>query len=170
MMGIQNEPGMPPPGCGQRFIALWASEHKPGLLSQEEGIDEYFGVTATITFRTGIVPEAQLAERLIHDFRPKPPITPNTPVGVSMETLARQIVVAIIKNRWNVLQLANARLNGVNGFVEPLRWLGTDISPKDRGPDWFDSDVARPDARDYGLSMDIRFGECRRLQTFANME
>jgi hypothetical protein len=157
-MDIQLPPGMPPPDCGQKFIAIWASSHSPGLLNQEEGIDEICGVTVTVTFRTGEVPEADLAKQIVHK------------AATGMEALSRAIMVSLVKNRWDVLQLANAEIVGTDNFVEPLRWLGTDIGPTPRGPDWFTADVENPNARDFGLSMDIRFGQARRLQTFANME
>lgn len=156
---IDIQPGpRPDPFCGQKFIALYGTSWQPEQLDQNQGLDEVFGIAAAISFRAGYVPDDRQGTELY------------VKLGSGLCQIAR-LVNAKLHQSYEAMGVMNAYLTTPNEIVEPLRWLGTDPSPREVDDIWFGVDPEN--ARDNfvaGLVLETRLGMARRLQTLPNME
>lgn len=146
--------GFPPPNAGQIYYAVdeygWTN-------TADESLDEYCGVSVTITLRAGFAPKDRHAMALRRDLRRR-----------------RADVRRVIHNNYDLMNLANRKLeehfkHPVNGFVEPLRFRSAG-KPEIRGPEWFSAE-ANPNASAIcGVSCTLLFERARRVQVIDEME
>lgn len=144
--------GKPPAFSGDTFYVV-----HPGQIGtdQVEGLEETFGVDVTITLRTGSVPADRVGTELIL----------NTTTGIYARAAA---VRAKLHMRYaDVMNDANAALgSGVNGFVEPLWFLGAG-RVQEQGAAWFSAKATT--ANPAGISLTLSFGRARRIQVIEEM-
>lgn len=142
--------GRPPMISGQRFVGVHAGDWSN---ANNESLDEYIGLTVTITDRIGMFPfDRQGAEAL-------------EKAQTGLETFAEAVVAAIHSN-YVLMNAANALIVGtVTTFVEPLRFRHGE-KPTYRDGTWFG---AEPE-QDAGLSITVVFGDARRVQKIDDMD
>lgn len=132
--------GQPPPSAGQLYYAV----HENSWTNNDtENIDEYFGVSVTITMRAGYVPKDRHAMALYREMRTK------------REELSR----FMLEQRYVVMNLANTKIGeNANGFVEPLRFVSGGII-EEKGPDWFSATSSTSTAA--GVACTLVFNNAR---------
>tara|TARA_B100000949_G_scaffold148547_1_gene130512 strand:+ start:248 stop:790 length:543 start_codon:yes stop_codon:yes gene_type:complete len=151
-----NPDGQPPPFAGQLYVSVHGTEWTVGGMV-DGGLDEEFGIACTVTMRAGFTPDDRMGDSLY------------IKLATGLEDLVRKIIVEIRTSRWIILNAANALMpDDLDGFVEPLRWLGVNAEPRIVGPEWFHAapDVNNPTS---GLSMEVRLDKARRIQALANL-
>jgi len=153
--------GMPPPACGEFFVAIHEGEWS---FADIEGLDEMMGVEVTVTMRAAKVPKDKLGTNLL--------------VGPTGQSLYDQLEKIRAKlhmdpgprsstdaSHYPVLALANTTIGtGENGFVEPLRFRGPAGKTQEVYADWFTAE-AMPGSPPLGLVRTLVFGGARRIQT-----
>ena len=140
----------PPPRCPEYYFAVWPAYWKPGPSGAGGAFDEELGVNVTVSKRSNRVPTDRRRVFLEN-------------IHVNYAALVRQVAVEVHNARIDIMVRANARLLVPNRFCEPLRWVNSDPSPREVGPEWFHSE-------DYstlvaGHSWTVYFGMARRVQT-----
>lgn len=154
-------PGEPPVWSGSEYFAVWGSDWSAGEYTAEsdDTFDEVFAVTITITKRIGDIPLDVLPGEVLH----------RTKLG--LESTARKVIQTTIRGRFSICSRAQAILLDrqstatIQGFVEPIRFLGVD-PPSLVGPDWFGAE----EGGDAGLIMNVRLGNARRIQKLEILE
>ncbi len=152
--------GQPPPFSGQKFLVIHPGEFSN---SDQNYLEETYGVRATLTLRAGVVPEDR--------------------IGANLLTLATTGLYALIERLraglhmdYTLLQIAGGTVGGsalsggqsyslaatVNGFHEPLMFQNCS-APEPKGPDWFWAE-GQDDAIT-GVAVILSFGGAKRLQT-----
>jgi hypothetical protein len=147
---------LPPPSCGQRFLSIYLSEWRPGDRDLNRGIDEYFSVTLTWSYRVAYLPaDAHGEEAYIQQLE-------------GIEAASRLLIPLLHQNIEVMSGANNLILDGEYKFIEPLRWQGGDPVPKYVGAAWFGSGEAQsksgPEDNKVGLVQEVTFGEARRIQ------
>lgn len=123
----------PAPNCGEEFISIYGSHHRPRAHHLLSAIEEEFGVTVAITRRVRVIPTDQRGETgWIHDR------DPYYRYWKSLEARAREIVGLVDKN-YQLLVNANKLFSANFGFSEPLVWQGNDPAPVELKADHFHS-------------------------------
>ena len=148
----------PPPGCGDRFIAVFGLDWNPIDYYSNLAIDETYSVACGITYRAPYVPYDNEGEQLYVE------------AAESIESLARQIMATVHQNYDPILKQANAYLTAKGStynIFEPLRWQTTDAQPTPVGPDWFMASRGKSESGGdevAGLVMQVNFSGARRKQ------
>lgn len=151
--------GMPPPDCGDRFIAVHGSSWNPAIEDNNVALDAYLGVAVTLSCRTSWVPRQKLGTRTYADLQ------------LGMANICHRIMVAVTMQSGSAddvpLYTALEALEGytAGSFCEYLRWQGTDPAPIEQFGDWFtarNEHLEDPSGmRIMGHSMTVRFGKAR---------
>lgn len=144
--------GQPPPMCGELFVAVHASDWS---CSENESLEEVYGVNVTVTIRVAKVPLDRMGPNALVG-----------PAGKSLDDWLEKIRVSLHSN-YDVMSRANTAITtAANGFVEPLRFRGAG-RPEPKAPDWFSSEDSASVA--VGLAQTLRFGDAKRVQTIESM-
>jgi hypothetical protein len=164
---ISDHPeGMPPPACGELFVAVHAGAWGPYPGGTSEGIDETIGVRVTVTVRTGKTAKDRLGQNVWAG-----------PAGSSLDETCRKVLVAVHLDAFLLATFyrenANATINtdfpGIprSGFATALEFEdgGT---PTRRGPYWFSAEGN--DDPPAGLSQTMTFGRARRVQNLQGQQ
>lgn len=139
----------PKPSCGQRFLSVWMSSWSPGDQDLNRGIDEYYTITCTWSYRSGYAPiDLQGGEIYIKHLE-------------GIEAATRSLLPLIHQNIELMTAANNLIQDSSYKIVEPFRWLGGDAVPTIVGAEWFWSET---DDKQAGFVQEIRFGNARRLQ------
>lgn len=150
---IIQEDGMPTPTCGPLFVAIHGSSWAPDIIDQNLGIDERADLTITVTMRASATPfDVRGDEIYVTD-------------SLNIEKHVHRIKCRVHQN-YTLITNANALLGGTDNIMEPLRWLGGDAQPQKVDNTWFSSEMPLEFA---GITMVIRFGQARRMQTLTNI-
>lgn len=148
----------PPPVFGQRYVALYATRWVNLTPTMTAGVDEGYSIAATVTLRTGSIP----IDRLGGDLYIR--------ALTGIEALCRQVMVAVHMN-YDLMNLANSFLpDASNKLEQPLFWESCDAEPELRDESWVwakPQDGQAPTT--CALTMEVRFGDARRTQSFENM-
>ncbi len=154
--------GHPEPRCGDWFLAIHGLSPRSEM---DNALDEYFGFSLTLTARVAGVPLDRLGDKKIATN-----IARTQARETGFNARAEQLR-AFMHMNWGVLQDANTNLvnlepgaNLVYGFCEPARYRGRNDPPDLVGGEWF---AAEPEAEDVGITSELRFEDCRRLQAIA---
>ena len=167
--------GRPAASSGQVFVAIHGTDWSPTSadMDQNRGLAEEFALACTVSIRTPVIPPDRIGDEVYI----------NMTVGLS--AICRQIMLSLDKNI-DLINSADALLadheqtsvGTVQGFVEYLRWSGTDASPSPVGPTWFFADESGRDLlsrrtggtswehNESGWVMQVRFAQATRLQTY----
>lgn len=164
----------PAPNCGQEFIAVYGSVHRPRESWIETAVEEQFAIEVAISLRTPFLSRDQRGElAYVYDE--------NLYLAgwKTIEARCREIVGLLDKN-YVFMRTADALFENENGFTEPLYWVGSDAAPQEVGAEHFCAYHAAanpaggrdtvslpgaPEADDvYGLLMHVRFDGAIRLQ------
>lgn len=131
--------GRPHPDAGQRFFAIHGGTASN---SSNECLDERFGLTVTVTVRTGDRPADRTRDG-------------------GAKALAKKVKDAI-HGSYDLLALAEAAdENAGVQYVEPLRYESTgELDVK--GPDWFWAE-GDDEGAITGLAVAVKFGRGRRI-------
>lgn len=134
----------------QQFFAVHPTQWFPGDLDDINGpggVNHEYAVSVTITKKVGIVPPDRRFDTVFLN-------------GLdSFESQATQIINAVHQSQ-DVMAFANSLITRSKYFIiEPLRWLGCDPTPVDRGGEWIGS---KPTPNPVAQSLEIRFGRARR--------
>ncbi len=157
--------GMPPPNMGNVFVAVHQADERG---TADNCLDERFGFSVTLTVRIGVPLDrvgTQLiaVDKLVHAGKAAKRYGFNRKVDE---------LKSLLHMNWGVLQDANDFLMEVHkasgkdvyGFCEPARFRSADSPPQMVGAAWF---RAEPGSEDLGLKSEVRFADCRRLQSIA---
>lgn len=144
-----QEDDQPPPFVGQLHYVVHATDWRWPGATDNDVLDEQYGITVSITQRTPVAPRDRKMSHLYLDRLE------------GVEKLARQVMLACHLN-YTLFGLANKYAEGTLALVEPLRWEATDPKPKNVGPDWFWA--TDPNATDCGWVLGVHFGRARRIQ------
>ncbi len=149
--------GQPQPAFGSRYIAVHPTSWTPGDTRIDHGIDELFGVTCTITIRVSAVPRDRLmGEKFLKSL-------------TGIEALARA-TAAVVHQNYDVMNAANAMIGGDHKLMQPLFWNGTQMPPRMETGTWVWSTKAAEMDLVAALVLPVRFGNARRIQSYAQME
>ena len=159
--------GRPPPRCGERFVSV----HGGTCTLRAEGdpaldLDETYTLLVTVTMRLPRVPFDRIGPDLIDK------------ASSGLDVFCQSVKVCVHKDADDnrIIRAANILLgadadghSGIDGFVEPLRFLGHG-DDQVKGPDWFHAD---PDADggvvEAGLARVFRLGGARKIQSLESM-
>ena len=150
-----------------RHIAIWCGQWEPGAnINMEQGLDELIGATFTISQTTGHVPPDRMDKEIVYK------------ACVGVEWWARRITAVLTKYRWEWICLASEKAQAIlcectpdpakDVFVHPPTWAGNDPTPRIVGPDWFSSEP--DDEGDFGVVMDVRFRDAKRIQSIEDVQ
>lgn len=159
--------GRPPPVCGNYFAAI----HDGKMLSDGDNqLDERYSFVVTLTERV-TVPLDRVGDQMMARNIERVPLGERQGFNAKIERLR-----ALLHMNWNFVVIRKAvsgqSSNSANdnlaawatgtvyGFVEPMRFLGTEF-PKLVGGEWFGSE---PDAEEVGMMAPLMFGRCKRMQ------
>ena len=157
-LGIEEcdvtEGGQPPASAGERFVAVSEGEWQS---NSYESLDEYYGVTVTVSVRT---------ERVPWDRRGQLMTTLDDKAGIMR---LGEAVRAAVHSNYDLMNAANTLLGpDVNGFIEPLR-LGGPGRLRPVQASWFQADAPTDGGTDAcGLVLMIPFRQARRIQGIEN--
>ena len=163
----------PTADCGQEFIAIYGSYHKPHTDNLMQAIDEEFGLNVSVSRKISVVPPDYRGELGYLTLKNLPEsVTEDdaerwNSAWLGTETRCREIVKLLVgPDRYSVMNSANAILTTGSPITEPLIWLGTDAVPRRVGPEHFYSYADIPPDADpiFGLVMSIYFGKAVRMQ------
>lgn len=150
---IIQEDGKPTPTCGPLFVAIYGTDWSPDTLDMNRGIDERADIAITVTRRMSATAFDVRGESFyIND-------------SLAIEDTIHKIKCQVHQN-YTLITAANALLTGDNKIMEPLRWLGGDAQPQKVDNTWFSSEAPLDYA---GVTMTIRFGRARRMQSLSNI-
>lgn len=150
--------GQPFPSSGQLFLGIHGLDWSVAGAEKEQGVEEVFGVSITITQRTAVTTADRQTERHY------------TNATLGLDFIAR-LLTPLIHQSFIILNAANTLLGDPPfGFQEPLRFAGADVEPTERGPDWFwatpgDKRTSQPT----GWSLQSRFSGAVRIQELSVM-
>jgi hypothetical protein len=158
----------PPADAGTEFISVYPTGWNPGPDGDmQEAIDEIFSIGVCLSYRSAYAPEDREFDE----------------VWRKISSRARQIMRAIIPNRWLIMQRVNRSLNVGQAtqidiadpnqylFYETLTWQGNDAAPVPRLSDWWHADMMEEDAeRHQGYSFNLSFSGMRLSQPISSME
>ena len=159
--------GKPPYAGPDKHIAIWCGQWEAGEnIRMEQGLDELIGATFTITQAIGVAPNDRIDEELVYK------------ACTGVEWWARRIMAILTKYRWEWIclatEMAQAELcecepePAKDVFVSPPIWAGNDPTPRIVGPDWFSAEP--DDEGDFGVVMDVRFRDAKRIQDIDNVQ
>lgn len=152
--------GMPPPWCGEQFIAVHPGEWFGQ--SDDDDLDERVGISVTVTRRSPYAPQDEQGVEVWSRAQD------------GLDVTLRKVVAAVHKS-YAVMNAANALLPtsttagvGPDGYVEPLLFLGGG-RPEPKGPEWFSAEGYDGPGRtaNAGVAQTLTFGGARRVQTRA---
>ncbi|MBL8824896.1 MAG: hypothetical protein JNJ77_20080 [Planctomycetia bacterium] len=151
--------GQPPPNCGPCFVTVHEGSSIGGEVDYA-AFNEIFSVNVTVTIRLRGTPWDRHVQKELYGPFP------------SLESRCDQIAALIHRDTYDhrVINAANALDElevpaegyAKQGFVEPLRYAGTDIA-KEVGPAWFHGHIDAGHT-DCGWIKVIRFTGARRIQ------
>lgn len=149
--------GQPIPSAGERFIGLCGTSWTPNIKDQNRGLDEVYGFKAVVSFRSRVVPFDRQGRNLYVEA-----------LG-SMSNHCRRIMV-LLHQQVDFIEKTDgyATALDIDKLTEFPRWFGTDPEPRSVTGEWFHSDNPNPEI-DAGFVMEVRFGDARRMQTYANL-
>lgn len=158
-LGVRPD-ARPPATCGKEFLAIYGIDNVPANYDSNTGVDSYYSVAVSLTFRINYSPFNLLSEEAyLKDVE-------------SMEERL-EAVVSLVHQNFDLMGLANQYINKVShNLIEPLRWQGTDPAPDIVDNEWFQPNqdtvaASRPNPW-CGLVMEARFGNARRKITLTD--
>jgi len=154
--------------CGQEFIAIFGSSHRPRDSYITKAIEETYGITVAITRKIGVIPADHRGElgwvedENLYNL-----------AWHSVEKRSREVIKIIDKN-YQLLRDADSLFDNDWGFTEPLVWSGCDPVPIQVGSDHFSAyhegisshefSLEEEGDKVYGLLMQVYFEGAVRIQ------
>lgn len=183
----------PTADCGQEFIGIYGSSHRPPNRNLMQALEEEVGLTVCISRKIAVIPPDYRGELgyLSRDLPTSVSDADETRFlenWASTEDRCREIVKLVAgPTRYELMYEVNNLFGSVGReveyddedeelvvtpFTEPLLWTGTDPAPRMVGPDHFysyfepDTDVDPV----FGLVMKVYFGGAIRMQPMDSLE
>ena len=142
----------PAPYAGQKFISIYGTQWSPGELDLNEGLDEQYAFSCTLSVRSSVSPFDRYGnDQYVQDT-------------IGMEDVLRSIIISLHQScsligAWDTLMAGQG--------TEFPRWTRCDPVPQIVDGSWWKSE---PDFRSSpegaaGLVMSVDFGNARRMQS-----
>lgn len=153
VIGLADEPGMPPPTCGWLYVAVYPAGWRPNGSVAAYRLEEEYSVGIALTRRFGMIPKSRESFAW-------------NDVTLGLEPLARRIICRLMNKQIDVMQLAANKIDGagdlVNASIEPLVFAVAE-GPTTVGVEWFAA-AGQGNEKPAGKVLHLTFSGGKRVQ------